>query len=117
MNPFDLRNYKIQVPQQSCRNCKHATNGGFPSNPLECEHPIELDKAIERGIRVVVSPLGICDEYEFDDYEKGHVNKDDWTDWINSYHNFIKPDEGKLYVIKTSDDLVQVYEDLECAGV
>jgi hypothetical protein len=64
MKAFDERNYRVQRPLSCCRNCKHATNGGFPSNPLECEHPIELDKAIERGIRVVVSPLGICDEYD-----------------------------------------------------
>lgn len=113
MNPFDLRHYKIQIPQQSCRNCKYSCNGGYPSNPLECEHPIELRKSIEYGERIVVNPHGICDEYEFDTYEKGHVDKNDWTDWIDSYRNFIKPGEGKFYITKMSDDLIKVYEDLE----
>lgn len=116
MKAFDLRNYRIQIPQYCCRNCKHSCNGGYPSNPLWCEHPVELRKSIEGGERVVVNPHGICDEYKFGTYEKGK-GKDDWADWINSYHDFIKPGEGKLYVIKTSDDLIQVHEDLESMGV
>jgi hypothetical protein len=45
------------------------------------------------------------------------MNENEWADWINSYNNFIKPDEGKLYIIKHSDDLIKVYEDLEKMGV
>jgi hypothetical protein len=75
MKAFNERSYCVQTPQQSCKNCKYSCNGGFITNPLECEHPIELRKAIEFGIRVVVSPYGICDEYKHDSYTKGTVGE------------------------------------------
>lgn len=75
MKPFTERNYRVQMSQPCCRNCKYSCNGGFPSNPLECEHPIELRKAIEIGERIIVSPMGVCDEYERDSYTKGVAGK------------------------------------------
>ena len=68
MKAFSERNYRVQIPQSCCGNCKHSCDGGFIINPLECEHPVELRKAIEFGIRVEVNPLGVCDEYKYDDW-------------------------------------------------
>jgi len=61
--PFDRRHYTIQPAMECCKNCMYSENGGFPSNPLQCEYPTELRQAIEHGIRIIVDPLGICDGY------------------------------------------------------
>jgi hypothetical protein len=39
------------------------------------------------------------------------VNKA-FEDWINSYPKYMKPEDGKLYVIRKPDDLQRVHEDL-----
>lgn len=45
------------------------------------------------------------------------MEDNEYETWINSFHNFIKPGEGKLYIIRDSNDLEQVYNDLERMGV
>jgi hypothetical protein len=45
------------------------------------------------------------------------MEDNEYEKWINSFHNFVKPDDGKLYVIRDSDNLEQVYRDLEKMGV
>jgi hypothetical protein len=45
------------------------------------------------------------------------MEDNEYEKWINSFHNFVKPGEGKLYIIRDSDDLEQVYRDLEKMGV
>ena len=68
--PFTERNYHVQPRMEACKNCHFSCNGGFPSNPLECEYPTELRQSIEHGIRIAVDPLGICDGYFEGTYEK-----------------------------------------------
>jgi hypothetical protein len=35
-----------------------------------------------------------------------------FADWINSFSDYMEPDDGKLYVIRKPDDLQRVHEDL-----
>jgi hypothetical protein len=63
MKPFSKRNHHLQK-LKCCGKCKHSENGGFPSNPLQCQHPVELRKSIEVGERIEVNPFGVCDGYE-----------------------------------------------------
>lgn len=36
----------------------------------------------------------------------------EFSDWINSFNDYMKPEDGKLYVIRGADDLQKVHEDL-----
>lgn len=45
------------------------------------------------------------------------ITEGDFEKWINSYSDFMKPDDGKLYVIRKPSNLEKVYEDLEAMGV
>ena len=37
----------------------------------------------------------------------------EFSDWINSFSDYMKPVEGKLYVIRKPDDINRVHEELE----
>jgi hypothetical protein len=36
-----------------------------------------------------------------------------FSDWINSFSDYMEPDDGKLYVIRSPSDIIKVHEDLE----
>ena len=41
------------------------------------------------------------------------LDNEEFSRWINSFPEFINSEDGKLYVVKTSDDILQVAKDLE----
>jgi tRNA1(Val) A37 N6-methylase TrmN6 len=45
------------------------------------------------------------------------MTQNDFEKWVNSYSDFMKPEDGNLYVIRKPSDLERVYEDLESMGV
>ena len=49
--------------------------------------------------------------------EKLKKDNEAFAKWINSYSDYMEPEDGKLYVINTPDDMIQVHEDLERMGV
>ena len=40
------------------------------------------------------------------------MNNLDFYEWINSFPSFINEDEGKLYVIRSPEDINTLHEDL-----
>jgi hypothetical protein len=45
--------------------------------------------------------------------EKLKKDNEAFAKWINSYSDYMEPEDGKLYVIKNPEDMIQVHEDLE----
>jgi hypothetical protein len=45
------------------------------------------------------------------------MEENEYEKWINSFNNFVQSGDGKLYIIRSPDDLEQVYNDLEKIGV
>ena len=40
-----------------------------------------------------------------------------YQNWINSWSEYMKPDDGKLFVIRTPPDIVRAFEELDNMGV
>ena len=40
-----------------------------------------------------------------------------YQNWINSWSEYMKPDDGKLFVIRKPSDIVKVFEELDDMGV
>lgn len=48
--------------------------------------------------------------------EKVKKDNEDFVKWINSYSDYMEPEDGELFVIKNPDDMIRLYEDLEQVG-
>jgi hypothetical protein len=41
------------------------------------------------------------------------VNEKEFSDWINSFSDYMEPEDGILFVVRKPDDIVKVHKTLE----
>jgi hypothetical protein len=41
------------------------------------------------------------------------MNEDEFTKWLNSFYDYMEPEDGSLYIIRSPKDLQTVHKDLE----
>lgn len=42
---------------------------------------------------------------------------EDFANWVNSFYDYMEPEDGKIFIIKKPDDITQVYEELKSMGI
>jgi hypothetical protein len=113
---YDLRINRYEGNQTSdelhnpCEKCLFMTPD-FTTNEIKC---LMYNVSVRECLRNCIGNYRLDIESLLDAMKRKMADDDKaWGDWINSYDKYMKPEDGKLYVINTPGDIIQVAKDLK----